>query len=390
MWHWDQGRLDYFLFDNTLQLARLVLKYDFKSIDKETAKKETGLPFKAPKTHSVWRNYSRILKLCLLIYERDGEAKPTSVAQALGNTGQITCDEYLHFFIRTFTDPPLGLQGSRPNEPRYPLLFSLKYLLTKAAIGDTSPSSLNEILTAYKTTTFIGDEEDASFIKLALSNKAKKPIKEKGQRQPRESLKVISQISYLHFDKNGISVSLEKDDAKKMFEQLHPISHVGNDVEEKIYKTAKLFLEDASSDFDYQNSTLNRSVESGFLEGSKIKKTHIITERNRMLRKAFFRKNKPVICDICHLNTIKTYPWTQGVLELHHMMPLASGTRTTQKETILEDLVALCPNCHRAVHRYYDMWLRKKEHRDFKSIDESQQVYQEAKDRFPGALYEPK
>jgi 5-methylcytosine-specific restriction protein A len=34
------------------------------------------------------------------------------------------------------------------------------------------------------------------------------------------------------------------------------------------------------------------------------------------------------------------------VVEVHHIAPLADGTRTTQ----LQDLVTLCPNCHRTVH----------------------------------------
>ena len=395
MWRWDQGRLEYFQFNNILKLARLVAHHNFKTIDRKTASKETGLDFKAPESHSVWRNYSRVAKLCLLVSVDKKVAKPTPIADILTRSGEVTCDEYLHFLVQTHPDPPLGLRGKRSNKPRYPLLFSLKYLLAKAAMGDTSPSSLNEILSAYRKTTLRGDERQEDFIAIINSSIAKKEgsaeeVDTDSKRQSRESLKVIAQISYLHFDKNGISVSLEKGDASEMFKNLHTISEKGSNDDEKIYKIASLFREGSTNDFNYQNSTLNQPLESGFLEGNKIKRTHIVIERNKMLRKAFFQKKRPIYCDICRLNTIKTYPWTEGVLELHHMMPLASGTRTSEKETILEDLVALCPNCHRAVHRYYDMWLREKEHRDFKSIDESQQVYQEAKDRFPGALYEPK
>ena len=71
-----------------------------------------------------------------------------------------------------------------------------------------------------------------------------------------------------------------------------------------------------------------------------------------------------------------------GVLDLHHALPLSSGTRVaSQNGTLLDDLIAICPTCHRAVHRYYDKHLRKANRQDFTDRAEATKVYEDAKAR---------
>ena len=108
MWHWDQGRLAYFQVDALRQIASFVKANDFKTANRVQLLTETGLTFQAPPTHSPWRNYSRILKLCLLVSEVNGLAQPTPVADVLSQPGLITCDEYLHFLVSVGTLTPLG------------------------------------------------------------------------------------------------------------------------------------------------------------------------------------------------------------------------------------------------------------------------------------------
>ncbi len=103
MWHWDQGRLAYFQFDALRLMAGFVVSHDFKQATREGLFNSIGLEFAAPETHSPWRNYSRILKLCLLIYESHGKAIPTPVPEILSKPGLVTCDEYLHFLLCAFT-----------------------------------------------------------------------------------------------------------------------------------------------------------------------------------------------------------------------------------------------------------------------------------------------
>lgn len=394
MWHWDQGRLAYFQFDALRQIATFVVLHDFKEASKATLFEATGLSFSAPQSHSPWRNYSRILKLCLLVSEIDGRAQPTPVADILSNPGSVTCDEYLHFLLCAFTEPAPALQDWRPDANfRYPLLFALKYLLAKTAIMKNPITGFDEIIGAYQASNFDGTEDDSQFICIINSNENYEEIGKKTpdnlRRQARESLRVIAQISYLHTIDKNIIVSLSTEDARDIFSELCPIlGPRSTDQESEIRRLATLFKSGSTNNFfDYPNTIVNEVVESGFREGSKIKKTHVTIERNAGLRKAFFQKRPTTICDVCMLDTAKTYPWTERVMDIHHLLPLSSGTRVEANGTTFADLVPVCPSCHRAIHRFYDEWLNRNSRKDFKNSDEAHNVYREMKSIFPGLIY---
>ncbi|MFD1257010.1 hypothetical protein ACFQ3S_09400 [Mucilaginibacter terrae] len=391
MWHWDQGRLEYFQFDALRQIASYVVKNDFKNGDRSILSHETGLMF-APMNYTPWRNYSRVLKLMLLVSEENNVAKATPVAFLLSNAGTVTCDEYLHFLLCAFTEPSPALANWKPNANfRYPLLFAIKYLLAKTATSDIPVASLDEIIGAYVDSKYIGGEGQEQFISAINSSKdyssIGRAIPSELRRQAKESLKVISQISYLHIHSDKIIVSLNPADAYEIFDDLVPISGPrSTDRNAEIRRLASLFKGGSTLELDYPNTIIGAVIESGFREGNKIKKTHITIERNSGLRNQFFSANSTAICDICHLNTKKTYHWTERVLDIHHLLPLCSGTRVEGKNTTLNDLVPVCPNCHRAVHRYYDTWLDRNNRKDFISGSEAKSVYQEVKTQFSGLI----
>jgi hypothetical protein len=393
MWHWDQGRLPYFQFDVLRRISLYVVSHNFKTATHEELRDEIGLSF-APHDYTPWRNYSRVLKLCLLVSEDAGTVRPTPVAQLLSNPGLVTCDEYLHFLARAFTEPSPALQGWVPNRAfRYPLLFTLKYLLAKRAISRDPISTLDEIIGAFRQTGFVGDETDAAFARIIGSEEkygyAGRTSPDNLRRQARESLKVISQISYLHLEASNVIVSLAADDAQSIFADLHPVTGPREpDRESELRRLAELFRDGANEDFyDYPNTVEDDAVRSGFLEGSKVKRTHITIERNQGLRAAYFAAHDTALCDVCSLDTAATYPWTERVLDLHHLLPLCSGTRVEERGTTFEDLVPVCPSCHRAVHRFYDRWLSLEGLRDFRSEQQARFVYQELKGQFRGAIH---
>ncbi|MEG4247611.1 hypothetical protein [Microcoleus sp. Pol10D4] len=393
MWHWDQGRLAYFQFDALRQIAGFVKANDFKTANRAQLLAETGLTFQAPPTHSPWRNYSRILKICLLVSEINGVAQPTPVADVLSQAGVVTCDEYLHFLVSAFTEPSPALKDWRPDANfRYSLLFSLKYLLTKVAIGQGSITSLDEIIGAYKMSGFDGSEDDEEFISIMRTDSSYKnsgrSVPSELRRQALESLKVISQISYLHIRSGEIIVTLNREDALNIFKDLFEISGPrANDREAEIQRLASLFRDGSTNiTFDYPNTIVEEVVESGFREGSKVKKTHVTIERNTRLRKEFFLVHPTATCDVCSLDTAKTYPWTERIVDLHHLLPLSSGTRVEATGTTFDDLVPVCPNCHRAIHRFYDVWLDRNNKKDFKDTREARAVYQEMKHEFSGLI----
>jgi hypothetical protein len=117
-----------------------------------------------------------------------------------------------------------------------------------------------------------------------------------------------------------------------------------------------------------------------FSEGKAKRVSHLRYERSPKLREMYFCKAEPpFLCDMCAHNISERYPWTDNLLELHHLLPLASPLRIDQRRTSLSQLVAVCPNCHKATHSYYRNWLDDRSQEDFTSYDEARTVYELAK-----------
>ena len=350
-------------------------------------RQETGFDFR-PVEYTPWRNYARVYKLCMIASEIDDIAVPTDVARILSMDGAVTCDEYLHFLVEATTDPSPALSNWNHNARiRNPLCFALKYILAKVAITRNNISTINEIIGAYVKSGFSGGESESDFIRVLNSGDdyegVVKPYASTGRlRQPRESIKFLCQISYLHTYSNRVIATLSPDDAASIFRAITPI--VGTplpDGDKEIQRIAAYFKGGSTHDFfDYPSTTTSDELSSGFVEGSKLKKSHVVIERNAQLRTLFFRTYPTAVCHACEMDTRATYPWTDRVLDVHHILPLSSGTRVDSRTgTLLEDLIAICPTCHRSIHRYYDQYLKKQNRSDFSGKTEAHQTYDAAK-----------
>lgn len=312
----------------------------------------------------------------MLVAKIGGVARPTRVAQLLAQDGVVTSDDYFHFLAQAFTDPAPSFQQWAPSaSPRFPLLFTLKFLLARSVIGEPIVP-ISEIVGAYDKSGFVGDEDQSAYVALA-----KKQWSSGDHRQARESIQVIGQLSYLSASSSEVIVTLDDEDALNLFESLQAIRGAQNgDSEQEIMRVAGLFESAvAELDIDFAKTVLDETVEAGFSEGTRVEKTHIVLERNTAVRKAFFDKNPTTTCDFCDRDTNSEFPWSDRVLDIHHVLPLCSGTRSDKGGTVLGDLVAVCPTCHRAVHRFYAQWLKAKGRKDFTDAAEARAVYDEAK-----------
>jgi len=109
-WHWDQGRLTYFQFENLKAIAHSLSKLDGVVINQKVTDPlrwelttKTGMPF-APDSYRVWRNYKRVFECSYLatnindkLYISDFCRK---IISDIDNT--IDVDEYLALFIPRF------------------------------------------------------------------------------------------------------------------------------------------------------------------------------------------------------------------------------------------------------------------------------------------------
>jgi len=99
-----------------------------------------------------------------------------------------------------------------------------------------------------------------------------------------------------------------------------------------------------NSDDDFQEAN----------EGRILTRVHKSRERNRKLvekiKVSFLERHGNLFCEACGFNFEEHYgPRGNGYIECHHTKPV-SELQPNQK-TNIKDLVLLCSNCHRMVHR---------------------------------------
>lgn len=95
--------------------------------------------------------------------------------------------------------------------------------------------------------------------------------------------------------------------------------------------------------------------ESEYYEGKEAFRFHKYIERNKKLvknvKKLFTQRNAgELFCQVCKFNFSKVYGERgEGFIEAHHIKPIAEMKENVA--TKVEDLIMLCSNCHRMIHR---------------------------------------
>ncbi|WP_294674213.1 HNH endonuclease [uncultured Fluviicola sp.] len=74
-------------------------------------------------------------------------------------------------------------------------------------------------------------------------------------------------------------------------------------------------------------------------------------ERDPALRKRAIKQHGTT-CKACNFNFGEIYgDWGNGYIEVHHLTPLGDNETGERMTNSLNDLIVLCANCHRMVHR---------------------------------------
>jgi putative restriction endonuclease len=85
-------------------------------------------------------------------------------------------------------------------------------------------------------------------------------------------------------------------------------------------------------------------------EGAATLRTHLRRERSKSLIDRFKRELMSFTCVVCDFDFARTYgELGYGFIEAHHKIPVAK--LKPGAITKLEDLAAVCANCHRMLHR---------------------------------------
>jgi len=119
-----------------------------------------------------------------------------------------------------------------------------------------------------------------------------------------------------------------------------------------VNRLAKQLRRSAAS--TYANQAVDEDDEEEFPEGRILYRVHRRHERSRVLgskmKRRWLGRQGKLACLACGFDFEETYgPRGRGYIECHHVVPvseLRSGARTR-----VEDLVPVCSNCHKMLHR---------------------------------------
>lgn len=379
-WRWDQGRLDYFLYENVVRMARVLAGKDGILLDtredllREPLQRDVELLF-APAHYKVWRNYARVFACSMLATRVGHRLVVTDLCRKIADTTTTySPDQYLNFVFSRFTLPFPAFDDYNPNiAATFPFVAVLKFVFSHPNDGAT----LEDVFSYVIGNGCSGREEMSHYVDLPKTGR--RPIGDEA-RQVREMMVFMGQTSYLKWIDRRLLPDTA--DIRSILKAVAPVCQSPRKAfgaEEFLSMTAM------SSDFilrrlDVEMNDRNVPV-VGFEEGRRVFRTHGRIERSPLVRRAYFRAHPELVCDTCRMNVRSVYPWTNNLLELHHVLPLSASINVNGTTTLLDDLVPLCPSCHKGIHAYYRVKFDEWGIQDFGSKKMAHDVYEMARDQ---------
>ncbi|XHR94143.1 hypothetical protein ACFJIV_28235 [Mucilaginibacter sp. UC70_90] len=351
-WRWDQGRLTYFQFENLKEIAYCLSLLDGITINQKlidplrvNLMTATGLPF-APDSYRVWRNYKRVFECSYLASNINEKLYISDFCKKIvsDTNDTVDVDEYLSLFLPRFRFPFVAFNDyHKSDELIYPFCAVLKYLISMFMIGKRAVISLDEVFTLIIGNNCSGFEPVEHYIDLKKTSY--QPTGDE-YRQVREMLIFISQISILKWIKGALYLDItarDFDEFNGFQDLITPYYVQPKEKREDEFISITSFLQ---GNIVAPISLPTREVyeDEIFLEGKKSRVTHIKIERSPLLRRMYFSKHPKPICDMCTCDTQGRYPWTENILEVHHILPLSSTLIVTGDGTSFE-------RCRRALSK---------------------------------------
>jgi predicted HNH restriction endonuclease len=117
--------------------------------------------------------------------------------------------------------------------------------------------------------------------------------------------------------------------------------------DQKSNKRFELLVHESILDEEKKYIPKIKSSQTLFDEGFKEQIVSEIIQRNKSLVR-LAKQHYGSTCAVCEFDFGLTYGCHgEGFIEMHHLYPIANGTRKTS----IEDLRPVCANCHRMLHR---------------------------------------
>ncbi len=379
-WRWDQGRLDYFQLEEIQAAAKALSDFDKqlrpRGDDQDGLRDALALhsrrPF-SPAHYKVWRNYKRVFGCQMLATEVADRIRCTELCRKFA-LGQISDDQYLIHVARRLSYPSPVFEDYDPSSsPIYPICAVVKLLVSDFVTIGKTDLSMQRIVSVIKGNSISG-KEPLSALSGLPAQAVDLPLDDE-LRQIREMLIFFSQLSFLKWDNPNLILDVSTEaEALAIAELFEP--REGPSIKDPARQLLELgTVGDSLEHPQLENPGLNL-FDQEFAQGIRSRGLHLKLERSFKLKELYFRyAAAPSVCDICRRDTLDHYPWTVRLIELHHLLPLASPVRVEKKSTSIKDIVGLCPTCHRATHQFYGNWLNQRKLPDFRGKEEAREVY---------------
>jgi len=283
----------------------------------------------------------------------------------------------MQFLVKRYASPSPSFEGYDKNAaPMFPFCALIK--LTLARLSQGSPLiNAKDAADYLVANNSVGDEDLGYYrtLRPRLSRSSADTL-----RQIREMMAILGQVPFLKWEASSLSIdqsalgaSFEADmmayaTPSPMLPRLDKFNEVLNMGSIGNILLPALDLPESSPE------------ELNFIEGIRKRVTHVRIERSGRLRPIYMANTaNSSLCDMCISDMRLRYPWTNSLIEVHHLLPLGSLLRVESKTTSLRDVVGVCPSCHKATHEFYRAWLSQRNLDDFRNEDEARAVYSEAK-----------
>lgn len=414
-WSLDQGREQYLDLNLMRRIASLLVACDGAHLVRPdpltSLQVATGL-FTLPPgkpDYTVWRQYARYFRDMLLAAKvggKMGHLQVTDMCRWLAGElsgGAPTVDEYLIHLACRFYSPPPSSSSYSPSKPRvFPVCALMRFMWSRIGVVPSSTAfhvtvELGDIFSFVVGNNCVGNEDVPHYRSLRPTGYAPAQTV---RRRTREFLNLVAQLSFVVWeaDKNLLTCDFSGFTAKPADAVFTPVIAPQNaDADLEVLSLGSLRGAPRPGRVRPAAPTAPpplvpmepvTDVDESFVEGKRVRITHLRIERNPKLRSVYFQHlaatGRHLKCDVCGLRATTKYPWVSGdqqLLEIHHLLPLASAVAVGSSGTSLSDLVPLCPTCHRAVHAYYRTVLKAARTDDFRDKAAAVATYQAAKSK---------
>jgi len=382
-WRWDQGRLSYFQYDNLVRIAEVLSSLDGVEINgsgfdplRGPLENGVGLPF-SPSHYKVWRNYARVFECAMLATSISGKLHTTDFCRLLMlSPDKFSPDQYFNLLFSRFSYPSCLFENYNTTQKQvFPFVAIIKFAMSRGADG----ISLDDVFSFVVGNGCTGLEDLSAYSKLRPTGRI--PIGDE-KRQVREMLCIMGQSSYLKWFSSKLYVDTTS--YESVLQSVIPFVRIKR-CADPTEEFCRITVVDPRIDLGrYDVEFVPRGemrFEFSVQEGGRAFATHGRIERSPIVRKMFFRVHPRLICDACNLDVRQKYPWThdKNILELHHILPLAATLLVNGTTTRLDDMVPLCPNCHKSIHIFYKKELDRLGLQDFSSKELAHETYNRAK-----------